>query len=1603
MIILRKTQHHMKTLIKYLALTFACIIGSLSSLAQEKPYFVDGFHGGVYGHYPLKTYTGYMMGLLDKYPDWKMCLEIEPETWDSVKVAAPLDYARFRDEIIMDSRVEYTNPTYAQPYCYNITGESLIRQFHYGIRKLREHFPDIEFSTYAVEEPCFTSSLPAVLKGFGFKYASTKCPNTCWGGYAAPTGGELINWIGPDGTSILTSPRHEVEALGNNVWTTISNNNSQRYVDACRDAGFKHVVGMCYQDAGWTLGPWLSSAHVKDPVESEYVTWTEYFEDVAKDVVPEDYRFSQEDVRGALMWGTQVMQQIGRSVRGSELSVTKAEKMGVMANMANYHVYDSADIDEAWRSLLLAQHHDSWIVPYNGLMNKGTWADWITDTWCVDADRLAAKTQNKAIRSFSKDERNSDMPVLRVYNTMGINRIEPVSIQIPEGWSGSEIVLSDSRGNAVPSYTGFSDGALKLFFMAEVPPFGYETYTVEKKVSKTAGTTLRPAKVIENSMYRIEVDPKKGGIIKSLVSKTAGRVEVVEKGEYMFGEIKGYFYELGRFVSSADMPASVVLVEDNPFVKSLRISGFIASHPFTQTITIREGDPKIYFDLDIDWKADVGIGEYRQTDAYNNPERTIYDEKYRMNIYFPASLKNPELYKQAPFDVCRSVQESTRFSNWNDIKHNVILGWVDLQDSDGNGFALFSDHTTAYAYGDTPLALAVQASGNGLWGRDYKIDGPTELSFCIMPHRTGDWEAPALEYNRWSEPLICTFQQSAPVNNASYLDLSMTRYSISGSYLSDDGIVLRLYNETPDGGPRKVRLASCIESVAEVDLQGNVLREISLTEGTDGRMNSFTVDIPSLGFRTYLLRKGKSPAEYVNPMIGASTSVGAAGVYHGLGKTFPGATWPFGMVQANPQTITGGDNAPGYSDEHRTIEGFSLTQMSGTGWFGDFGNFLIMPTVGKMHTIAGREDGSLDGWRSKYDKASECARAGYYSVFLEDYGVKAEMTASQHCGFFRFTYPESNDSRIQIDLARRVGGTSERQAIRVVDEYTIAGWMRCTPQCGGWGDGEGNSDYTVYFYATFDKPMTDYGFWSADIPDSWSRHKDDVVSDRYLDLVSKAEIVRGQSEIEGEHIGFFTDFDTEEGETVNMKVGISFVDIEGAYRNYRAEAARTDFDQARKNVWNRWESELSCIDIKGGSEDDRTVFYTALYHTLIDPRIYEDVDGRYVGGDLKIHRNDGSFRKRTIFSGWDVFRSQMPLQTLINPSMVEDLINSLVTMADQSAREYFERWEIVNAYSGCMLGNPATSVLADAYMKGLRNYDVEKAYQYAKNSSAKFGNDKLGFTPGGLSLSHTLEYAYTDWCISALAQKLGKTEDAVEFETKSKAYRNVFDAQKGWFRPREEDGSWTPWKEDAKILEWYGCIEATPYQQGWFVPHDVDGLVELLGGRENALKELEEFFDKAPADFSWNAWYNHANEPVHLVPFLFNRLGAPWLTQKWTRIICRDAYKNKVDGIVGNEDVGQMSAWYILAASGIHQACPGDNTFEITSPVFDEITINLDRKYASAGSFKIIAHDNSPENVYIRKALLNGKELENLSIEYSDIVSGSVLELWMTDKPDKTK
>lgn len=737
-----------------------------------------------------------------------------------------------------------------------------------------------------------------------------------------------------------------------------------------------------------------------------------------------------------------------------------------------------------------------------------------------------------------------------------------------------------------------------------------------------------------------------------------------------------------------------------------------------------------------------------------------------------------------------------------------------------------------------------------------------------------------------------------------------------------------------------------------------------------------------------------SVCDFVNPFIGATT----AGEFGGLGKTFPGATTPFGMVQLSPDTITGGDNGPGYSYHHKSIEGFSFTHMSGIGWYGDLGNLLVMPTTGPLVTNSGREAEKIDGYRSPFHHETEVARPGYYAVTLDKYDIRTEAVATPHSGMLRFTFPENKTSRIQIDLARRIAGTSVEQNVEVVDDHTIQGWMRCTPEGGGWGDGSGKPNYTVYFVGRFSKPLKSYGIWSAEPPTGQNHRLEWVQSPAFQEWARNATRHPMARSLRGKHVGFYTEFETKKDEAVLFKAGISFSSLRGAKANLDAEVRGWDFAGVQRKTTRQWEDALGKVDIEGGTNDQKTIFTTALYHSMIDPRDATDVTGEHPSGDGKT-RTDTDFTYRTIFSGWDVFRSQFPLQTLINPRIVNDEINSLVQLADTSGQGYLERWEFLNAYSGCMVGNPAVSVIADAYQKGIRNFPVERAYNLSVATSERLGNGTRGYVPG--SLSETLEYGYTEWCTSQLASWLGKSSDAAKYAKRGQAYQSVFDPSVGWFRARKDNGEWEPWPAKGPT-EWVWCVESNPLQQGWFVPQDPDGLAELLGGKEKAVAKLESFFDDTPKGMRWNEYYNHANEPVHHVAFLFNAWGKPWLTQKWAHEIAAQAYHNEVEGLCGNDDVGQMSAWYVLTAIGFHPLCPGNGRYEICGPLFDKVTFRLDPKYASGKTFTIRAKHTSPEDVYIQSAMLNGKLFNRSWISHDEVMRGGELDFVMGPQPNRS-
>ena len=833
---------------------FVFVLLSAEVKAQQQPYFVDGYHGGVYGHYPLEWKTRFIVDQMEQHPEWRISLEIEPETWDSVAVHTPVDYRRMQ-ELVKSPRVEFTNPTYAQPYAYNISGESLIRQFQYGIRKINKHFPDVDHLTYAVEEPCFTSALPQILSQLGYKYASLKCPNTCWGGYAAAFGGETVNWIGPDGSSILTSPRHEVEELQKgSVWQTTAWGNQPDYLKACREAGIEHVVGMCFQDAGWKNGPWIGYGN-KTRGGSKYVTWREYFEMLGIERSEQDYHFTQEDVRPALMWGSQVMQRIGRQVRRSENIIPQAEKMATMATLLSpSYTTPQEKIDEAWRTLMLAQHNDSWIVPYNGLHRRGTWADWIRE-WTRSADRNAMEVIQSAQNEIAgTTAQTNNTAVLRVWNTQPYARHEAVRVALPKEWRGYEVEVQDSEGNRFGAFLGRGN----LVFDAQVPAFGYATYRLirtDRRVERRRGN-MEQSTTIENDLYRIVVDAEKGGVIRELICKQTGE-NWVDSESAGWGELKGYFLSQKKFRSSTETPAKVTTGRWGNVGEWMMIEGEISSHPFTQFIVLYKNSPVIDVELRIDWQEDEAIGEFRQRNAWSTNRRACYDDRYKLTLLFPMPFEKATLDKNAPFDVCRSQLENTHFGKWDEIKHNVILHWVDVAERGENNrsLALMTDHTTSYSFGKgEALGLTVQYSGAGLWGRKYPITEATRINYALIPHR-GDWDEAGIEQIRAmrAEPLMSSLHEEAEMTSASLMELSGKGYELVAAYPSEEGIVVRLYNAAADEEPQRLMLGFEAEKVEQVDLNGKTTDQVEVK--TRKGKSSFEVHMPRFGFRTYIIYK----------------------------------------------------------------------------------------------------------------------------------------------------------------------------------------------------------------------------------------------------------------------------------------------------------------------------------------------------------------------------------------------------------------------------------------------------------------------------------------------------------------------------------------------------------------------------------------------------------------------------------------------------------------------------------------------------------------------------------------------------------------------------
>ena len=682
--------------------------------------------------------------------------------------------------------------------------------------------------------------------------------------------------------------------------------------------------------------------------------------------------------------------------------------------------------------------------------------------------------------------------------------------------------------------------------------------------------------------------------------------------------------------------------------------------------------------------------------------------------------------------------------------------------------------------------------------------------------------------------------------------------------------------------------------------------------------------------------------DFVNPFIGTG----------GHGHTYPGAVVPNGMIQPSPDTrIYQWDACSGYYYNDSTINGFSHTHLSGTGC-GDYGDVLLMPTVGKQDYQAMGSKSQQMAYASAFSHQNEMAQPGYYSVVLDRYNVKAELTATKRAAIHRYTFPQSDESGFILDLDYSLQRQkNEEMELEVISDTEICGRKKTVY----WA-----FDQYINFYAKFSKPFT------------YTMVTDSMVLDEGGPLLPTAKVL--------------LHFNTKAGEEVYVKVGISAVDIDGARKNVEAEIPEWDFNGVRKAARASWNDYLAKIDIDTDDKDQKTMFYTALYHTGVQPNLFTDIDGRYLGMDLKAHQGSVNEPMYTIFSLWDTFRAYHPLMTIIDPDLNEAFIRSLI----QKQREggVFPMWELAGNYTGTMIGYHAVPVIVDAYMKGYHNFDVNEAYKACLRVAeydttgikcpplvlphlmpqAKYWKNKIGYVPcdkDNEAVAKALEYAYNDWCISAFAESLGDAANHEKYAKFAEGYKTYFDPSTRFMRGLDSKGNWrTPFNPRSSTHRNDDYCEGTAWQWTWFVPHQIDGLVELMGGREGFISKLDSLFtvssvlegENTSADISGLiGQYAHGNEPSHHIIHMYNYVDKPYRTQELVDSVLQTLYFNDPDGLSGNEDCGQMSAWYILNAMGFYQVCPGKPVYSIGRPLFNKATVNL----KDGKKFTVIAKNNS--------------------------------------------
>jgi alpha-mannosidase len=866
------------------------LIGSValngrSNSSEVTLYFVDGYHGGLRGHMPAGAWRD-IVTRLDSTPDWKLCLDIEAVSWHALLEQDPESYARmtkFLRQPPASARVEMVGGTFSQPYGWAISGESNIRQLVRGLEVIRESFPGLPVDTYAMQEPCWASCLPQILISLDFKAAVLKNPSTAWGGYSAGIDAETVNWIGPDGTSIRTVPRYACEELLD-TWRTEAQTGSQAFAQKCVAHGIPHPAGMCFQDLGWVARPNVKGDYIR------FVTWREYMDSVAPRT-NRDWRFSMEDIRCALPWGEKTLQKLARQVRAAENKLIVAEKIAAMAAVHSGEHYPADRLQQAWNKTLWAQHHDSWITATTRT-GRNAWAFQVAaETWDAEeiCDAIVERSLDKLVSAGAPHGKVlTEDSTLHIFNTLGHDRSEVIEIEVATDIGTRGVQVFDPAGTMITSQfemtrkyvndgtdrvrggnrrsellSGESIGAGRLLFRCAAPATGVATYQLQtsstvRPEGPPAGVTVETSTeglvTVESDLYKITIDPKRGGIISSLYAKELKK-EFCATGERCFHEFRGYFIEEKAWRSSTENTAVIQLLESGPVRVTVSIAGKVSSIPFRTTISVTQGQRRIDFHTQFRFERDTWIGdpwEISAAERMTGRRRSEYDDGFKLLALFPVSFQQQSIYKNSAFDVCRSTNVDTFFNSWDTIKHNIIHNWVDLADEvEGLGVALLADHTTSYAHGKNhPLSLVTGwGSDGGYWWGKCPLNGLQEVQYAIIPH-AGRWDKAGLwrETAEWSEPLLCRLAANKQETPGRFLvRIGSPGVQLSAITVKGRDLLVRLFNAESDQDEHEITLGIRSGPIGLVELDGRTAKGAGAHLAAE---RTFRVKIPKFGLKT---------------------------------------------------------------------------------------------------------------------------------------------------------------------------------------------------------------------------------------------------------------------------------------------------------------------------------------------------------------------------------------------------------------------------------------------------------------------------------------------------------------------------------------------------------------------------------------------------------------------------------------------------------------------------------------------------------------------------------------------------------------------------------